>query len=399
MNQNSRLLAIDLARGIAMLGVALVNVHAFALSWSVHYALDLAAQPWDVAAEYVVATLFTHRSYPVLAFLFGAGVAMQWGRLPEPTRQPRDLRPRFWALLVLGIAHGLILWPGDVLSTYAIVGLVSVGLLKSRTHRIGAVSFVVFVVAAMLYVVLGLSQIFSAEAPRPWPWPEATSFAIESWRETLTAHPGEYAERGLAQILVIDMWAFFALGMWAHLTGLLQRFVANPFAKPMLAAAGAVLLFAGTGAEYYAATQGGWDAKTYTELGSGWMSVALLPASLGGLWFWLTIGSFWSVRGGSTRGVKSLVIATGRAPLTQFFGQSIVFAILFNKSLIGWHGELGRFAYSMIAVVTYILLSGFIRAWLASGHAHGPMETLWRGLTRRFSPPRLDKSPVESTPS
>ena len=105
------------------------------------------------------------------------------------------------------------------------------------------------------------------------------------------------------------------------------------------------------------------------------------------------------MRGGSTRGVKSLVIATGRAPLTQFFGQSIVLAILFNKSLIGWHGELGRFAYSMIAVVTYILLSGFIRAWLASGHAHGPMETLWRGLTRRFSPPRLDKSPVESTPS
>lgn len=382
-----------------MLGVALVNVHAFALTWSVHYALDLATQPWDVAAEYAVATLFTHRSYPVLAFLFGAGVAMQWARLPEATRQPRVLRPRFWVLLAIGLVHGLTLWPGDVLSTYAIVGLVSVGLLKIRAHRIGAVSLGVLFVSAMLYFAIGLSQIFSTEAPRPWPWPEASSFAIESWREAFADHPREYAERGLAQIFVIDMWAFFALGMWASATAALQRFVANPFANAMVAAAGAILFFVGTGIEYYAAAWGGWDAKTYDEIGSGWMAIALPLASLGGVWLWLTIGALWSVRGDATRGIKSLIIAAGRAPLTQFVGESIVFAIVFNKSLIGWHGELGRFAYSMIAVATYILLSGFIRAWLANGHAHGPMETLWRDLTRRFSPPRLDKSPVESTPA
>ena len=112
----NRLPAIDLARGIALLGVALVNVHAFAASWSSVYGLDLAESAADLIAEYANALLFTHRSYPVLAFLFGVGLAWQWQRLPEADRQPNRLRARLWALLLIGVAHGLLLWPGEVLA-------------------------------------------------------------------------------------------------------------------------------------------------------------------------------------------------------------------------------------------------------------------------------------------
>ena len=59
-----RLPAVDFARGIALLGVALVNVHAFASVWSSVYGLDLAKNAADVIAEYANAVLFTHRSYP-----------------------------------------------------------------------------------------------------------------------------------------------------------------------------------------------------------------------------------------------------------------------------------------------------------------------------------------------
>ena len=48
-----RLIAIDLARGIAMLGVALVNIHAFAATWSSLYGLDMARTIADVVAETV----------------------------------------------------------------------------------------------------------------------------------------------------------------------------------------------------------------------------------------------------------------------------------------------------------------------------------------------------------
>ena len=383
----NRLLAIDLARGIAMLGVALVNVHAFAATWSSLYGLDMAGSVADVIAETVNAMLFTHRSYPVLSFLFGAGFALQWTHLPAHTRQPSQLRGRLWALLAIGLTHGLLLWPGDVLTTYAMLGLLIVGLLKFDNRVTLGLSVVVYTLTAALYVSIGVAMI--ATHSEPYPAPETVaSFAASGLANALSLHPGEYLERGLVQILVSDFWGHALLGMWAARSGVLQRFLAAPLARPEIVIVGALLFVAGSAAELIAAQYGGWNALTNDDFGYGLMTMALLPASLGGLWLWLTVAACWARSRFADNSLASLVAAAGRAPLTQFIGQSIVFTILFNKSLIGWYGELGRGTYSLIALTTYLLLCGFIRAWLASGHAHGPMENVWRRLTNFVSPQR-----------
>ncbi len=383
---SNRLIAIDLARGIAMLGVALVNVHAFASTWSSLYGLDMARSVGDVVAETVNAMLFTHRSYPVLSFLFGAGLALQWLQMPETTRRLRQLRGRLWALLSIGVAHGLLLWPGDVLTTYAVMGLLIVGLLKlDRRVTLGS-AVVVYALTFALYLSIGVASI--ASRVEAYPAPEAVaSFAASSVMAALSLHPREYVDRGLVQILVSDFWAHALLGMWAGCSGALQRFFATPFARPSVTVVGALLFVAGGVTELFAAQYGGWNAQTFEDVGYGLMTIALLPASLGGLWFWLTVAACWGRSRFAHGALASLVVATGRAPLTQFIGQSIVFAALFNKSLIGWHGELGRSTYSLIALTTYVLLCAFIRAWLAS-HTHGPMELAWRRMTAVLSPHR-----------
>ena len=221
------------------------------------------------------------------------------------------------------------------------------------------------------------------------PWVSApvvepvASFALTSIKAALALHRQEFFDRGLMQLLVPDFWAHAMLGIWAGNSGALQRFLRDPFGNRRGVIAGATLFSFGTALEVIAARFGGWDALVMREQGLALMLLALLWASLGGLWLWLTVAGVWAQREES--GFKSLVLAAGRAPLTQFIGQSVVFALVFNKSLIGWHGELGRGAYSLIAVATYLLLCAFIRAWFASGHAYGPMEILWRGLTRHLS--------------
>ena len=170
---------------------------------------------------------------------------------------------------------------------------------------------------------------------------------------------------------------------------MLQRFLAAPFARPGIVIVGALLFVMGGATELIAAKYGGWNALTNDDFGYGLMTIALLPASLGGLWFWLTVAASWGRSGFARSTLARLVVATGRAPLTQFIGQSLVFAVLFNKSLMGWYGELGRGTYSLIALATYLLLCAFIRAWLAVGHAHGPMEIVWRWLTKFLSSPRV----------
>ena len=393
----NRLLAIDLARGIAMLGVALVNVHAFAATWSSLYGLDMAGSVADVIAETVNALLFTHRSYPVLSFLFGAGLALQWSHLSAHTRQPSQLRGRLWALLAIGLTHGLLLWPGDVLTTYAILGLLIVGLLKFDNRVTLGLSVVVYTLTAALYVSIGVAMI--ATQSEAYPAPETlASFAASGLTTALSLHPGEYLERGLVQILVSDFWGHALLGMWAARSGALQRFLAAPLARPEIVIVGALLFVAGSATELIAAQHGGWNALTNDDFGYGLMTMALLPASLGGLWLWLMVAACWARSRFAEGTLASLVIASGRAPLTQFIGQSLVFAILFNKSLIGWYGELGRGAYSLIALTTYLLLCAFIRAWLASGHVHGPIEIVWRRLIK-FGSKQPPKSPAIEGPT
>ena len=380
-----RLPAVDLARGIALLGVALVNVHAFASVWSTVYGLDLAKNTADVIAEYANAVLFTHRSYPVLAFLFGVGLAWQWQRLPEADRKPNRLRARLWALLLIGVAHGLLLWPGEVLTVYAVMGLVLVSLLRFSDHVILGVVISGYLGTALMYSSIAMSWFVWDGAPTPVVEPTA-SFALSSVRSALQSHRQEFLERGLMQLLVPDFWAHALFGVWAGRSGALQRFLHDPLARRWVVIVGALLFSFGTTLEVVAARYGGWDALVTQDWGVALMTLALLWASLGGLWLWLTLVGMWARSGDS--GMSDLVIAAGRAPLTQFIGQSIVFAVLFNKSLVGLHGEVGRGVYSLIAITTYLLLCAFSRAWLASGHSYGPMEIVWRRLTTLFSSQR-----------
>lgn len=390
-----RLTAIDLARGAAMLGVALVNVHAFAATWGSVYGLDLARTAWDVFAEYAIAISCTHRSYPVLAFLFGAGLALQWQRLPEHDRVPQRLHARLWALLAIGVGHGLMLWPGDILAAYAVVGLIVVSALRVSTRSLLWWVGSLYGMLLLGYIALGVGLMASGDAVdavRDSP----ASFAASSFAEAFRRRQSEFLERGLAQLAVPDIWLHVLLGLWAGQTGALQRFIAYPRAGRWPLIASIVLFAAGTAIEIVGAQYGGWSSAKIDGFGEGLMAIGVLPASVGAIGCLLAVAAFWADRQGR---VASFVVAAGRTPLTQFIGQSVIFALLFNHSMIGWYGELGRAAMSLIAIATYVLLCGFSRAWLVSGHVHGPMEMLWRRLTSAFSPPRTRQTATESPPS
>ena len=392
-----RLPALDLARGLALLGVGAVNVISFASIWSSVHALDLARHWADVVAEYTVALAFIHRCYPLLGFLFGVGLAWQWQRQPEP-RTTAALRPRLWALLLIGIGHALLLWPGDVLSTYAILGLGVAWLAGAPAPRLRRWLFGAYLFAALLYGVLGAAMMQWASPPRPVV-ESTSSFAQTSLMAALALHPREFLERGITQTLAPDFWAHVIFGIWAARTGALQHFLGSATAdaswRRRLHLAGATLLLAGSVVELMAAARGGWDALTERDAGYGLMTLAAVPVSIGAIWAWLAVARWWAGTSGSA--LRDVVMVIGRAPLTQFIGQSLVFSVLFNDSLLGLHGDVGRAGSLAIAVVTWLVIGLLTARWLAHGYAHGPLELAWRALTARLSPP--PDSSASSQPS
>jgi uncharacterized protein len=374
---------MDLARGIALLGVAMINVHAIARGWSSHYALDLATHRADVVVEYLVGLLFAHRAFPTLAFLLGVGIAMQWQRLFAPDSAERStalrvLRSRYVALALMGLAHAMLLWPGDIVSSYAVIVLVLLWWWPKTSKRLLLWGTLTVLLSLAFYIAIGATYFAISDTGTEPLDPSASSFAQASLAAALAMHPKEFLSAGIVQATLPELWAAIVIGVWAGQTGRFVRWLRGESNASAWFAVSFVLLAIGTALELTASQMGAWSYVPKLGRGDGVMTLGVPLVLVGSVFAWLAISRAWRVDRFQTS--RSFIVSAGRTPLTQFFGQSLVFAIVFNDSMIGWHGDMGRAAYSLVALVSFVLLAGFARAWLASGHERGPVEIAWMAL-------------------
>lgn len=376
--------AIDLVRGWALLGVAMVNVHAMARGWTNHYALDFADTWYDVMAEYAVGLLFAHRAFPALAFLLGVGLVFQWRSLTHADETAfaharRVMRSRYLALLFLGVLHGLLLWPGDIVSSYAIVVLLLLWKWPKRDVTLKRFIVILSALGATLYALAIVS--FAVTAPSVAA-DDAPSFAYSSWRAAIAMHPSEFFTYGLIQALLPEVWIALLVGVWVAQTGALERWLNGEAGSRVAFRLGFVSFAFGTLLELVASRLGAWDFVVVGGIGGAVFSLGVPLVMFGSVFVLLAIARAWPRD--RLAHLRELLIAAGRAPLTLFFGMSLVMIPIFHASLGDWHGELGRAAYAGVALLTFGLLAGFVRAWLASGHRRGPFEAVWMTLATRL---------------
>ncbi|MEV7005480.1 DUF418 domain-containing protein [Streptosporangium sp. NPDC051022] len=115
-----RIAALDVIRGFALCGILLANVQPIANAGRT-VVLEGQASPADAWPGLFV----DQRFYPIFSLLFGVGFSLLLNSAGERTARPRLLLTRrLLALLAMGLAHHLLLWEGDILAVYALVGLV-----------------------------------------------------------------------------------------------------------------------------------------------------------------------------------------------------------------------------------------------------------------------------------
>lgn len=115
---------IDILRGFALLGILLVNAQIMAGPRAVPVDI-LGAALVDQAASWTVTALVATKFYLLFSFLFGYSFTLQQSSAAraEAAFAPRHLR-RSATLFLLGLAHAVLLYPGDILMTYAALALV-----------------------------------------------------------------------------------------------------------------------------------------------------------------------------------------------------------------------------------------------------------------------------------
>lgn len=120
VSPRSRIEAIDVMRGVAILGVLVAYT-----VWNLGSPPVETYGPFDRILSFILGTFLNTKAYTLLAFLFGLGFSIQLARSREGGVNIVPLfRRRLIGLMLIGIAHSLLLRNGDILVPYATVGFV-----------------------------------------------------------------------------------------------------------------------------------------------------------------------------------------------------------------------------------------------------------------------------------
>ena len=125
---NQRIDVMDILRGLALIGILLMNIEWFGRSMSTLGSFDPKLTGLDHAAGWLVRCLVEGKFYKIFALLFGMGFAVMLIRAKELGRPFGAWFVRRMAILyVIGLLHMFFLWHGDILHDYAFAGLMLLG--------------------------------------------------------------------------------------------------------------------------------------------------------------------------------------------------------------------------------------------------------------------------------
>ncbi|ARF18266.1 DUF418 domain-containing protein [Sporosarcina ureae] len=155
-----RVEALDYLRGIALLGILIANMLHFHSPYAYMDPYSWFTVPHEQSMFHFIDVFIEASFYPLFAMLFGYGVNMQYEKsLKNNTQFAPFMARRMGILLIFGVLHAVLIWSGDILFTYALMGFIMIAVIRIPKKWLLALSFVIyFVPTLLLYSILALTR-------------------------------------------------------------------------------------------------------------------------------------------------------------------------------------------------------------------------------------------------
>ena len=370
---SDRIAAIDIARGIALFGVMAINVTTiFRVSIFEQFLPDRGDGTWlDRALYPILMAGIDLKALALFSLLFGVGLAIQHDHLSASPRRTLLLVRRLAFLMLVGAAHLVLIWNGDILFEYAIAGFVVLPFLFCRLR--------ILTVAGIALLVLFIASPFL---------PEIASMPSRAWMTRNVAEAMRiYGSGGFAEVLAFRIHelpallplhvfifprtvALMLMGAAAWRAGLFRTGSRASQLLPLVAAIGLL-----AGGILSALHVSGW---LRLEWGLGWradLSLERLGTVLLACGYGAVI--IWAAKRTRARKLLAWAAPIGRMAFTNYLMQSVIFGWVFYGYGLGLFGKLGVAAALVIGIGVYILQVAFSAYWLQY-YLYGPVEWLWR---------------------
>lgn len=373
---------LDALRALALAGILQVNIQSFV--WSAGNPLGYLAPDAglvDLVVYFLLGVLVEYKFMPIFALLFGAGFGFLWDKLEtKGLNAPAVMRRRFSFLLAFGLAHGLLLYYGDITNLYALLGFLLLRHARSGPEQL-ALSvrrwWLLALAATALLAALSM-QVFGPATPDE----EQAQAMLASFHTYTTAGYLEQLHTRALDFLMLalSVWlggqwiatlALMLTGLYAQRAGWLSL-SAHPVAWRRIAWGGVLV---GLPASLISA----WMVLGDALAGPGMpadplrsLPLALVPAlSFAYVAMFLTHAPSW---------VVAALAPAGRMPLSNYLLQSVVMGALLSGWGLGWGAWMNTWQLALLGLAIVFVQWLVSAAWLRVRN-QGPLEAWWRRLS------------------
>ncbi len=393
-----RIVAIDLLRGFALLGILIMNISSFALPTGSYYN-PLSFEPTLLnKVVHGLSHLFADQKFmAIFSMLFGASMILLMEKTESAGRKFGRLHyARTGWLLFFGLLHFIFLWEGDILLLYAFCGLF-LFLLRRIPGKVAVVIGLLIFLAPISWETSLLNDFARME--------EGGRAAVEKWwappadeiETDIDIYRGDYGgqvskrleefgdsptedEAGQKPAILLALEALcralgmMIAGMGLYRLGFLTGGLSAAFYRRFLVLGLPLgLLIAGYGLWQYHVE--GYDFVWALSLGRAPNHLATLLVAGA----YVSLVMLWS-RSDLFTGLQSRMSAVGRMAFSNYIGQTLLATLVFHGWGLGAYARFNRLEILFVVVAIWIVQIMFSSWWLER-FRFGPLEWMWRCLS------------------
>jgi uncharacterized protein len=373
--------SLDALRGVAVLGILLMNIVAFALPSEAYVNGAIGRQGWADELTWAFMSIFVDgKMRGLFSLLFGASMFLVIGRAEARGGDGAAVhRKRMFWLLVFGLIHGSLIWYGDILAIYALCGFAAMAFVHDAAERQVKIGLGLFATSWLIWAALTLLAL--GELP--------ASIDREQIAADIAAHRGSWldaahwrnAGHGLEirfYILIsalVETIGLFVLGMGLFQAGFFTGGWDAARLKRIAARAYLVGISGGCALAFW-----GWSAdfapRLYAPAETIFGPAFRLATTIGHA----ALGLLLIERCARTRLVL-LLAAAGRMAFTNYIASSLIMTFVFYGFGLAQFGHWSRAQIYLFVPPVWALILLWSQPWLAR-FGQGPLEWLWRRLVQ-----------------
>lgn len=335
----------------------------------------------DRITQALVDWLISGKFITIFAALFGIGFAIQMERAMARRGGVAFYGRRMLALFIIGLAHSLLVWWGDILTNYAVCGFFLLGFRTApqRTVLVWGHFLYWFMVALFAGVYIATLNGLKIPPDEPLKIPEIIhAYGQGTIREVFAIRTHEWLDANSFILFLTRIVGIFLFGLYIWRQGYLRDPAQHLDWWKRAQRIGFPIGLIGNGIAVALVWRFDPDLERPQLISVVMFAIYSLAIPALSLAYVATVVRLWQDPIWQRRLLPFSYV--GRMALTNYLLQSIIFTTIFYSYGLGLYGRVGPFADVFLAIAVYTLQIPFSMWWL-SRHRYGPMEWVWRRMT------------------